>query len=66
MITLNRLKSRQHIEIVPDTDDDWFLHVNWVEKSNKIAYSCIIIEKDLKTWLTYLKNAGWNEKTMHS
>lgn len=63
-MTLIKPKGRQHIEIVVDPNDDWFYYVNWVEKSNKVVYSCIIIEKDLPTWLTSLKNLGWKEKTV--
>jgi hypothetical protein len=52
---LDKSRSRQRIEIIPDENDDWFLHVNWVEKKTKIiSHSSCIIRKDLPGWITYL------------
>ena len=53
---LDKLRSRQKIEILTDDNDDWFLHVNWVEKkTEKVTYTSCIIRKDLPGWLTYLQ-----------
>jgi hypothetical protein len=53
---LDKLRSRQKIEILTDEYDAWFLHVNWVEKkTEKVTHSCCIIRKDLPGWLTYLQ-----------
>jgi len=53
---LDKLGSRQKIEILTDDKDNWFLHVNWVEKkTEKVTHSSCIIRKDLPGWLTYLQ-----------
>jgi hypothetical protein len=60
---LTKNKSRQRIEIITDAEDDWFLHVNWIEKkSGKILKSNMIIRKDLEGWISYLESMGWVKK----
>ena len=61
-LVLDKPRSRQRIEIIADTDDDWFLDVNWIEKkTGKITHSSRIIRKDLEGWITYLEgNTGGN------
>jgi hypothetical protein len=57
---LEKPKSRQRIEVVPDEQDDWFIDVKWVEKkSNKVSRSSRIIRKDLETWMSHLERQGW-------
>ena len=54
---LDKSKSRQRIEIIPDVKDDWFLNVNWVEKkTGKIVHTSCIIRKDLEGWVKYLQS----------
>jgi hypothetical protein len=57
---LEKPKSRQRIEVVPDEQDDWFIDVKWVEKkTDKISRSSRIIRKDLDTWMSQLERQGW-------
>ena len=57
---LEKPKSRQRIEVVPDEQDDWFISVRWVEKkTGNIARSSLIIRKDLETWMNHLERQGW-------
>jgi len=59
-ILLNKPRSRKIIEIVTNEEDDWFLHVNRLEKnSRKLTSSSVIIRKDLDDWLNMLKGDGW-------
>ena len=60
---LNKPKARQRIEICVDYQmdpDGWFLDVQYIEKkTGKLAHKHCIIQKDLNTWLSSLKNEGW-------
>lgn len=59
-LILEKPKSRQRIEVVPDANDDWFIDIKWVEKkSGKIARSSCIIRKDLESWISHLERQGW-------
>lgn len=60
---LEKKGSRRIIEITTDVNDDWFLHVNWIEKkSNIVSDTSMIIRKDLEGWVRYLKTMGWLPK----
>jgi hypothetical protein len=60
---LEKPKSRQRIEVVPDEQDDWFIDVNWVEKkTDKISRTSRIIRKDLDTWMSQLERQGWTKQ----
>jgi len=62
-IILEKARSRQRIEIITDTKDDWFLYVTYIEKNTeKPVHSSMIIRKDLPNWITYLGTMGWKEK----
>jgi hypothetical protein len=59
-LKLEKKGSRQKIEIVTDTNDDWFLHVKYLaKKDNSLLHSSMIIRKDLDTRLLYLASMGW-------
>jgi hypothetical protein len=60
---LEKPKSRQRIEVVPDEQDDWFIDINWVEKkTDKISRTSRIIRKDLDTWMSQLERQGWTKQ----
>jgi hypothetical protein len=62
MIRLNKPKSRQHVIIETDRNDDWFLYVKFIEnKTEEVTHTSMIIRKDLPGWITYLGSMGWKE-----
>jgi hypothetical protein len=63
MILLTKPNSKIRIEIVNDEEDPWFLYVNHVKRaSGEIMHSSMIVEKDLRTWLSYLESSGWKQQ----
>lgn len=64
-ILLEKFRGRQKIEIHCDEKDDWFLHVNWIEKKTaKLLHTSMVIRKDLPGWLNYLGTMGWKQKAL--
>jgi hypothetical protein len=67
---LDKPRSRQRIEIIPDENDDWFLNVNWIEKkTEKVVHTSFIIRGDLKGWLSYLEGdtgGNWKQKPIEA
>lgn len=61
---LTKSRARQKIEISPDLKMDptgWFININYIDKKTGIVkHTQCIIEKDLPTWLDFLKKLGWN------
>jgi hypothetical protein len=59
-LILEKPRSRQRIEVIPDSNDDWFIDIKWVEKkTEKIVRSSCIIRKDLETWIKSFERDGW-------
>jgi hypothetical protein len=57
---LEKLKSRQRIEVISDVSDNWLIDITWIEKkTGKIIRSSCIIRKDLETWMRSLQKDGW-------
>ena len=60
MIILEKPKGRQRVEITHDIEDDWFVYIDFIEKtSNKRVERNMIVRKELDVWLKYLENNGW-------
>ena len=57
---LTKPKSKIHIEVVTDSNDDWFLYINRIETSSgKLKDRSMIIRKDLDNQIIHLTNLGW-------
>jgi len=57
---LEKPKSRQRIEVIPDATDNWFIDITWIEKkTGKIVRTSCIIRKDLDVWMRSLRGEGW-------
>jgi hypothetical protein len=60
---LNKPRARQRIEFHIDYSmdpDGWFYDVQYIEnKTNKIAHSHCITQKDVANWIDSLKRQGW-------
>jgi len=57
---LEKSKSRQRIEVIPDEYDNWFINITWVAiKSGKIVRKSCIIRKDLEMWIEFFQRKGW-------
>jgi hypothetical protein len=55
---LDKTKGRQYVEFTPDSTNDWWILVRWIEKkSGKIIRQYTIIRKDIPSWIQYMTGA---------